>query len=96
MVTSCCAVGCTNRRTGHSIKKPFYKIPGKKTPFAQRRRVDWINAIKRDDWKNWTYEQISNASICGDHFIGGMINYISFKIYMSMTEAAPASTQLNE
>ena len=44
-----------------------------------RLRSDWIKALRRDDWKNWTAERISNQSVCGEHFIiGGYTKFRSF------------------
>ena len=61
MPDTCCAVGCTNRRTAGGI--PFYRIPVDK-----KRREKWLNAIKRDQWNE---KMISNARLCGSHFISG-------------------------
>lgn len=55
---SCCAVNCQNRREGKTRNIPFYKIPSKPTPIKQRRRREWIRALRREDWKSWSYEQI--------------------------------------
>ncbi|XP_022103184.1 THAP domain-containing protein 5-like [Acanthaster planci] len=67
MVTSCCAVGCTNRKTRNS-KLHFYTIPKRKTPFEQRRRQLWLEAISRD---NWPEQQVNKAFLCSAHFISG-------------------------
>lgn len=72
MPDSCCAVGCTNRRTKDS-KIPFYRIPRCRTPFESRRRQEWIKAINRADWTTCTDRQISNSRICGAHFVDGKV-----------------------
>ncbi|XP_056152613.1 uncharacterized protein LOC130127078 isoform X4 [Lampris incognitus] len=71
MPHSCCAVGCTNRKDGKNKHLHFYRVPKGKTPFEKRRRQAWIHAIRREDWKMWSEDQISNAKICGEHFISG-------------------------
>ena len=67
MVTSCCAVGCTNRKTKNS-KLHFYCIPKRRTPFEQHRRELWLEAICRD---NWHEQQKARAFLCSAHFISG-------------------------
>ena len=65
MPNSCCAVGCTNRKS----RRPdllFYSFPTVKENVNQRKL--WINAIKRKDWQE---EQINRARICSAHFISG-------------------------
>ena len=51
----------------------FFKIPCKNTPFEQRRRHDWLQAIKRDDWKHpgWTESRINQQRVCSSHFVSG-------------------------
>ena len=76
MPDSCCIVNCGNRRIGELKYMPFYRIPNRKTPIEQRRRLAWIKAVDRDDWKTWTEHQISRAKVCGAHFLSGMIHTI--------------------
>ena len=68
----CCITGCENR---NDVQKHlhFYKIPCKNTPFEQRRRRDWLQAIKRDDWKHpeWTESRINQQRVCSSHFVSG-------------------------
>ncbi|XP_056153568.1 lethal(3)malignant brain tumor-like protein 2 [Lampris incognitus] len=71
MVHSCCVVGCTNRKRGDNKRLHFYRMPKRKSPVEKRRRQAWIRAIGREDWKTWSDEKISNAKICGAHFISG-------------------------
>ena len=68
MPDSCCAVGCSNRRTGANKELPFYRIPAGRTLIEQRRRAIWLKNIRR---KNWSESQITNAKICGAHFTKG-------------------------
>ena len=77
MPRTCCAVGCTNRKTGEKKEVPFYKMPKGSTPIEKRRRKDWIRALRREDWKTWSEEQISNAFVCGEHFILGLFNIMN-------------------
>ena len=57
MPNSCCAVGCTNRKTGRP-ELTFYSFPSSKKNANQRSL--WVNAMKR---VNWPEEQINNANI---------------------------------
>ena len=68
MPESCCAVGCTYRYSKEK-KIPMYSMPSSKSPWEINRRKLWIKAIRREDWKDWTYDKISRARICGQHFI---------------------------
>ena len=77
MPRTCCAVGCTNRKTGEKKEVPFHKMPKGSTPIEKRRRKDWIRALRREDWKTWSEEQISNAFVCGEHFILGLFNIMN-------------------
>ena len=64
MPCSCCAVGCTNRKS----KQPyltFYRLPGRNKP---EKRLKWIQAIKKEQWSE---EEINNARVCSAHFISG-------------------------
>ena len=69
MGMNCCIRGCQYR--SDFIK--FYKFSSKNTLFEQRRRRDWLQAIKRDDWKRlkWSESRISKQRICSFHFISG-------------------------
>ena len=78
MPDSCCAVSCQNRREGKNRSLSFYNIPSRKTPIEQRRRKEWIRALRRDDWKSWTEEQISKQKVCSEHFISGKLAYDLF------------------
>ena len=72
MPDTCCAVGCTNRRSDKE-SRPFYRFPSKSGKKVELRKK-WIQACKRDQWPE---EKIENARICGDHFITGKKkNYI--------------------
>ena len=62
MPVSCCAVGCTNRCSGATAHLSYYKMPIGKSLIEQRRREEWIKALRRDDWKTWSYDQISFSS----------------------------------
>ncbi len=64
---SCCAVGCQNRKSVNSSLK-FYRIPSTHTPFNANRRLLWLQALRRADWKE---DQIKNARLCSSHFISG-------------------------
>ncbi|XP_047433924.1 uncharacterized protein LOC125003789 isoform X2 [Mugil cephalus] len=67
-MSSCCVVGCRNRRTKVSdTKLKFYRIPTN-TECHQGRRKLWLDAIKRE---NWTEAAIGNARVCSAHFISG-------------------------
>jgi len=79
MPSACCAVGCTNRKSGDT-NLLFYRIPSKKNP---ERRLQWINAVGRKDWSE---EKINNARLCSAHFISGkffiiLIHNIRIYIY---------------
>ena len=69
MPDSCCAVGCSNVR-GKGERLSFYRIPFGTSQESSRRRLLWVNAIRR---KGWTEEMIDNARICSAHFISGKI-----------------------
>ena len=71
MPDSCCAVYCTNRREGRNKHLPFYSIPSKRTAIGRRRRKEWMQALRRDDWRTWSEEKISKQKVCGEHFISG-------------------------
>ena len=60
MVNICCIIGCT-RRSDREKNLHFYTIPKGKTPFEEKRRRDWLLAIKREDWNKpeWTMERIN-------------------------------------
>lgn len=60
MVKSCCAVGCTNRKTKGSTLS-LYRFPA-----DSDRRNRWISAISRKDWHPTEY-----SYICSAHFVGG-------------------------
>ena len=77
MPQTCCAVGCANIKTGEKKEMPFYKMPKGSTPIEERRRQDWIRALRREDWKTWSQAQISNAFVCGEHFILGLLNIMN-------------------
>ena len=63
MLSTCCAIGCTNRyRKGSEVK--FYRFPSD----SQRRNL-WIQAIRRKDW-----EPNVHSRLCSDHFISS--NYL--------------------
>lgn len=62
MPDSCCALGCSNRRSTKSHLS-FYRIPK-----AFGRRQLWLAAINRP---NWSARKISNARLCSQHFITG-------------------------
>ncbi|XP_057296837.1 THAP domain-containing protein 11-like [Hydractinia symbiolongicarpus] len=64
MPSTCCAVGCTNRKTEESSLH-FYRIPPPSNP---ERRQKWIVAVGRKDWHEL---QINNARLCSEHFISG-------------------------
>ena len=49
MHDSCCAVGCTNRRSKESTLK-FYRIPFGSDDKSLELRKKWVTAIKRDKW----------------------------------------------
>ena len=67
MHDSCCAVGCSNRRSeGCALK--FYKIPFGSDDKSLELRKKWVTAIKPD---KWTEKQIHNARICSAHFLSG-------------------------
>ena len=62
MPNSCCAVGCSNRKS----KRPdltFYRIPKD----AKRKKL-WVQAIKRESWSE---QMIVNARVCSEHFETG-------------------------
>ena len=73
MPDSCCAVGCTNRRSKGSTLK-FYRIPFGSNDKSLELRKKWITAIKRNIW---TEKQIDNASICSAHFLSGAMYYFN-------------------
>ena len=64
MPSSCCAVGCSNRKSSEK-ELLFYRIPSEKDP---ERRQSWIDAVGR---KDWSQEKINNARLCSEHFISG-------------------------
>ncbi|XP_030008975.1 uncharacterized protein LOC115432230 isoform X1 [Sphaeramia orbicularis] len=67
MPSSCCAVGCQNRK---STQKDliFYRIPAGKHPFHKNRRKLWLQALRREDWSE---EELKNARLCSAHFRSG-------------------------
>ncbi|XP_019750054.1 transmembrane protein 182 isoform X2 [Hippocampus comes] len=67
MPSSCCVVGCRNRKNTHR-ELVFYAIPAGKHPFEKNRRKLWLEAIRRE---NWTDAAIKNARLCSAHFISG-------------------------
>ncbi|XP_057305458.1 uncharacterized protein LOC130642389 [Hydractinia symbiolongicarpus] len=62
MPSTCCAVGCTNRKTEESSLH-FYRIPPPSNP---ERRQKWIAAVGRKDWHEL---QINNIIFQHDSFI---------------------------
>nr|XP_055051016.1 uncharacterized protein LOC129436797 [Misgurnus anguillicaudatus] len=64
---SCCAVGCRNRN-GKKDGLHFYRIPSTRTPFDNKRRLLWLQALKRTDWSE---VNIRNSRVCSAHFISG-------------------------
>ena len=65
--SSCCALGCSNRRIpGSSLS--FYRIPSGDSEKEKERRLKWLNAIHRDKWSE---EEIRNVWLCSAHFISG-------------------------
>ena len=72
MVNSCCIVGC-KKRSDKEKHLHFYRIPDGKTPLEEKRRRDWLSAIKRTDWKKpeWTTQRINKQRVCSYHFLSG-------------------------
>ena len=48
-------------------------MPKGKSVFEAKRRTDWYNAMikNRPEWADWSEKKISNAYICGAHFVSG-------------------------
>ena len=63
MPDSCCAVGCSNRRSKGSTLK-FYRIPFGSDDKSLKLRKKWVTA---------TEKQIDNARICSAHFSSGTV-----------------------
>ena len=74
MPDTCCAFGCSNRRSKESSLK-FYRIPSQKKKPELRKK--WITAIRRE---KWTERQINNARICSAHFTTGTYNNTFSKV----------------
>ncbi|XP_051938225.1 transmembrane protein 182 isoform X1 [Hippocampus zosterae] len=70
MPSSCCVVGCRNRKNTHR-ELVFYAIPAGRHPFEKNRRKLWLEAIRRE---NWTEAAIKNARLCSAHFISGRVS----------------------
>ena len=60
MVKSCVAVGCSNRSEKGS-KLSFYRFPA-----DSERRLKWIAALQRKNWKPTQY-----SWVCSAHFVSG-------------------------
>ena len=74
----CCIPNCHNRPEKEECKEMhFYKIPAhtSKVPSEQKRRKDWIKAIKRLDWEKnkekWPDTRIDKQHVCSSHFVSG-------------------------
>ena len=74
----CCVPGCHNNREKPECKEMhFYKIPAhtSKIPIEQRRRKDWIKAVRRFDWEKnkdkWPDTRIDKQVVCSAHFVSG-------------------------
>ena len=74
MPGSCCAVGCSNRRSKGSTLK-FYRIPFGSDDKSLKLRKKWVTAIKQD---KWTEKQIDNARICSAYF------FVRYSVYYFM------------
>ena len=66
---NCAVIGCSGRDKG----KSFYRLPciikhqGKETEIlSERRRREWLSAIRRKDIKEENYQ---HTRVCSDHFI---------------------------
>ena len=70
MVSSCCAVGCTKRKSTHK-KLTFYRFPSKNRRNDQREA--WIQKLKRADWPE-SEDQVDNARLCSSHFVTGKLD----------------------
>uniref|UniRef100_A0A673A166 THAP domain-containing protein 1 n=1 Tax=Sphaeramia orbicularis TaxID=375764 RepID=A0A673A166_9TELE len=64
MPSSCCAVGCQNRKNTQKDLN-FYRIPAGKHPSKKSRRKLWLEALRRE---NWSEEELQNAGLCSAHF----------------------------
>ena len=77
MPDSCCAVGCSNRRSKTS-KLHFYRIPFGTDENSLDLRRKWLNALRRDKWAD---EQIDNARVCSAHFLTGSYIFAALQEY---------------
>lgn len=87
MPSSCCVVGCTNRKTTHPMLN-FYAFPTTKKNLNKRNL--WIKAIKREDFE--TEKQIDNARVCSSHFLSGLYifsSHIYFFLYLLFLDFYP-------
>ena len=48
-------------------------MPKGKSVFESKQRSDWYNAVIKNklEWADWSEKKISNAYICGAHFVSG-------------------------
>ena len=74
MVNFCAVIGCA-KRADRDKGTSFYRLPsiithqGEQTrQLSERRRREWLSAIRRQDIKPENYE---HTRVCSDHFISG-------------------------
>ena len=65
MPRCCYAVRCTNQQKSE-IRNMFLLWNAERLhAIWEKKKRDWIRAIRRDDWKTWGSEKISKASFAG-------------------------------
>ncbi|XP_063242346.1 zinc finger protein 616-like isoform X5 [Bacillus rossius redtenbacheri] len=79
MVTSCCAINCTERHVKGG-KVTFHKFPK-----DAARRAAWIEAVHR---KNWT--PTKNSMLCSDHFTEDCFDRTSLSVVRLREYAVPS------
>ena len=69
MPDTCCATGCTNRRSNVSDRIPGVKYPSFfRIPKDSNRRREWMAKISRKVLPE-------TAKICSDHFVTGILPF---------------------